>query len=120
MTLFEKIIRREIPAKIAFEDADVIAIHDVNPQAPVHVLIIPKRVIARVGAAEASDTELLGKLLVASPQIARDLGILETGYRLIINHGPSAKTAGHQHRRPGPAAPTKRKRTGANTPIRSR
>ncbi len=98
MTLFEKIIRREIPAKIAFEDADVIAIHDVNPQAPVHILIIPKRVIARVGDAGASDAELLGKLLVASPRIARDLGVFETGYRLVINHGHDAgETVPHLH-----------------------
>lgn len=98
MTLFEKIIRREIPAKIAFEDEDLIAIHDVNPQAPVHVLIIPKKVIARVGDAEAVDAERLGKLLVASQRIARDLGVYDTGYRLVINHGHDAgETVPHLH-----------------------
>lgn len=98
MTLFEKIVRREIPANIVWEDDELIALHDVNPQAPVHVLIIPKKVIARVGEADAADAELLGKLLVASQQIARDLGVHQTGYRLVINHGADAgETVPHLH-----------------------
>ena len=98
MTLFEKIICREIPAKIVHEDDDVIAIHDLNPQAPVHVLIIPKKPVARVGEAEADDAVLLGKLLVASSTIARTLGVYESGYRLVINHGRDAgESVPHLH-----------------------
>lgn len=98
MTLFEKIIRREIPAKIAFEDDEVIAIHDVNPQAPVHILIIPKKVIVRIGDAAQVDAGLLGKLLVTSQRIAGELGVYETGYRLVINHGRDAgETVPHLH-----------------------
>jgi histidine triad (HIT) family protein len=64
MTVFEKIIRREIPAEIVYEDEDVIAFHDVNPQAPVHVLIIPKHCIPRLDEAADEDQSLLGKLLL--------------------------------------------------------
>lgn len=98
MTLFEKISRREIPAKIVHEDADLIAFHDVHPQAPVHVLIVPKRVVARIGEAEATDAELLGKLLLAAQQVATKLGVAESGYRLVINHGPDAgESVPHLH-----------------------
>ena len=98
MTLFEKIIRREIPAQIVHEDDDVIAIHDVNPQAPVHVLIIPKKVIPRVGDATASDAAVLGKLLLATGEIARALGVHKTGFRLVVNHGLDAgETIPHLH-----------------------
>ena len=68
MTIFEKIIAREIPAKIVWEDDDVLAFHDVNPQAPVHVLIVPKRVIPRLADATRADEALLGKLLLASKE----------------------------------------------------
>lgn len=98
MTIFEKIIRREIPAKIAFETDDLIAFHDVNPQAPVHVLIVPKRVMPRVGEAEDADAELLGKLLLASREIAKQLNVLTSGYRLVINHGSDAgESVPHLH-----------------------
>ena len=98
MTLFEKIIRREITARIVHEDDETIAIHDVNPQAPVHVLIIPKKVIPRVGAADLADAELLGKLLLAAGQIAKSLNIYETGFRLVINHGhDGGETIPHLH-----------------------
>ena len=98
MTTFEKIIRREIPAKIVHEDEEMIAIHDVNPQAPVHILIIPKKVVTRIGEADAEDAALLGKLLVASATIARELGIYESGYRLVINHGADAgESVPHLH-----------------------
>ena len=98
MTLFEKIIRREIPARIVYEDETVIAFHDVDPKAPVHVLIVPKRVIARIGEAEEMDALLLGKLLVASRQVASKLGVMESGYRLVINHGPDAgESVPHLH-----------------------
>ena len=98
MTLFEKIIRREISANIVHEDDELIAFHDVHPQAPVHVLIVPKRVVTRVGVVESTDAELLGKLLVASSKIATQLGVFESGYRLVINHGPDAgESVPHLH-----------------------
>ena len=79
MTVFEKIIAREIPAKIVFEDDDVIAFRDVDPKAPVHVLIIPKRVIPRLAQTQEADAPLLGKLIATATQVARDLGIAESG-----------------------------------------
>jgi histidine triad (HIT) family protein len=90
MTIFEKIAAREIPARIVHETDDLLAFHDVNPQAPVHVLIVPKRVIPRIAAATASDAELLGKMMIASGEIAKKLGVLESGYRLVVNNGPDA------------------------------
>jgi histidine triad (HIT) family protein len=87
MTIFEKIVRREIPAKIAFEDDEVIAFHDVNPQAPVHVLIVPKRAVPRLAEAQESDQQLLGKLILTAAKLARDLGVSESGYRVVINNG---------------------------------
>ena len=97
MSIFEKIIRREIPAKIVFEDDDVLAFHDVNPQAPVHVLIVPKRVIARLADAKESDAALLGKLLLAARTVAQKLG-LTSGYRVVINNGPDAgESVPHLH-----------------------
>ena len=98
MTLFEKIIAREIPAKIVFEDDDVIAFQDVNPQAPAHVLIVPKRVIPRLAEAIESDQALLGKLILTAMKVARDLGIGESGYRVVINSGPDAgESVPHLH-----------------------
>jgi histidine triad (HIT) family protein len=97
MTIFQKIVAREIPAKIVYEDDDVLAFHDVNPQAPVHVLIVPKKVIARLADASASDEALLGKLLMAAGKIAKDLG-LTNGYRVVINNGPDAgESVPHLH-----------------------
>ena len=97
MSIFEKIIRREIPAKIVFEDGDVLAFHDVNPQAPVHVLIVPKRVIARLADAKESDAALLGKLLLAARKVAEKLN-LTSGYRVVINNGPDAgESVPHLH-----------------------
>lgn len=97
MSIFEKIIRREIPAKIVFEDDDVLAFHDVNPQAPVHVLIVPKRVIARLADAKESDEALLGKLLLAARKVAKKLE-LSSGYRVVINNGPDAgESVPHLH-----------------------
>jgi histidine triad (HIT) family protein len=86
-TLFQKIIDREIPAKFAHEDEFCVAIHDINPQAPVHVLVIPRRPLARIGAATAEDQTLLGHLLLTAAELARKLGVAESGYRLVINHG---------------------------------
>ena len=98
MTIFEKIIRREIPADIVWEDDDVLAFRDVNPQAPVHVLIVPKRLIARLADVTLADAALLGKLLVASRAVAEKLDLLGSGYRVVINSGPDAgESVPHLH-----------------------
>src|SRR6478752_957479 len=98
MTIFEKIAAKEIPARIAYEGEDFIAFHDTNPQAPVHVLIVPKRCIPRVAEAKESDANLLGRMLVATREIADKLQVLETGYRLVINNGKNAgETVPHLH-----------------------
>ena len=98
MTIFEKIAAREIPAKIVFEDDDVMAFHDVNPQAPVHVLIVPKRVIPRLDETNESDQQLLGRLILTATKVARDLRINESGYRVVINSGPDAgESVPHLH-----------------------
>ena len=98
MTLFEKIIARQIPAKIAHEDDLCIAIHDINPQAPVHLLVIPKQPIARVDAATAADQALLGHLLLTAGNLAKKLGVSDSGYRLVINSGPDGgETVPHMH-----------------------
>lgn len=98
MTLFEKIARREIPANILYEEDDFLAFHDINPQAPVHVLIIPKRCIPRLAEAGERDTALLGRMLLAAKKIALQLGVQESGYRLVINSGPDAgESVPHLH-----------------------
>ena len=98
MTLFEKIVRRDITAHIVYEDAEIIAFNDIDPKAPVHVLIVPKRVIHRVGEARESDAALLGRLLLASQEVAKQAGVFDTGYRLVINHGPDAgESVPHLH-----------------------
>ena len=98
MTVFEKIICREIPAKIVYEDDDVLAFHDVNPQAPVHVLIIPKRGIPRLAQATDADQSLLGKLLLTSRIVAEKLDLSKSGYRVVINSGPDAgESVPHLH-----------------------
>ena len=98
MTVFEKIAAREIPAEIVFEDEDVLAFHDVSPEAPVHVLIVPKRVIPRLAETNESDQALLGKLILTATQVARDLGVSESGYRIVINNGPDGgESVPHLH-----------------------
>ena len=87
MTLFERIIARQIPAKIVYEDDQVLAFHDIQPQAPVHVLVIPKKAIPRIGDALVHDQALLGHLLLKAADVARSLGLESSGYRLVINHG---------------------------------
>ncbi|MBI4626317.1 MAG: histidine triad nucleotide-binding protein [Verrucomicrobia bacterium] len=88
-TLFQRIIDREIPAKIEHEDERCIVIHDIQPQAPVHLLIIPKQPIARVGDATAGDESVLGHLLVTAGALAKKLN-LANGFRLVINSGSDA------------------------------
>lgn len=89
MTIFEKIIAREVPADIVHEDDRCIAFHDISPQAPVHILIVPKKVIPRIGEAVGGDEALLGHLLLTAGEVAAELGVLPTdqGFRLVINHG---------------------------------
>ena len=96
-TLFEKIIAREIPAQIVFEDDLVLAIHDINPAAPTHVLIVPKKPIARIAEATADDQKLLGHLLLKAAEVAKQLD-LKNGYRLVINNGADGgETVPHLH-----------------------
>lgn len=92
-TLFSKIISRELPAKIAYENEEILAFYDIAPQAPTHILIIPKKVIARIDAAQPDDAQLLGKMLLTAQHIARELGLEKTGYRLVFNNGSDAGEA---------------------------
>jgi histidine triad (HIT) family protein len=92
-TLFEKIIAREIPADIVFEDDQVIAFRDINPKAPTHVLIIPKKPIPRLSEAKPSDHQVLGHLLLKAAEVAEKLGLKSGGYRLVFNNGPDAGEA---------------------------
>lgn len=99
-TIFQKIIDREIPAPLVYEDELVAAFNDVNPQAPIHVLIVPKKLIPRVGEAGAEDQATLGALLLAAGKIADKLGIKDRskGFRLVINHGRDAgESVPHLH-----------------------
>ena len=96
-TLFEKIIAREIPAAIVYEDDSVLAIHDINPQAPTHVLIFPKKLIPRIAEATGDDGKLLSHLLLKAAEVAKKLG-LKSGYRLVINNGADGgETVPHLH-----------------------
>ena len=97
MTLFEKIIAREIPADIIFEDDLVLAFNDINPQSPTHVLVIPKKPIARIAEAVPDDHQVLGHLLLKAREVAAELN-LENGYRLVINNGPDGgESVPHLH-----------------------
>jgi histidine triad (HIT) family protein len=84
-TIFDKIIRHEIPADIVYEDDEILGFRDVNPQAPVHVLFIPKRPIATLNDATAGDAPLLGRLLLACADYAKREGFAEQGYRTVVN-----------------------------------
>lgn len=92
-TLFEKIRDREIPADIVYEDQHCLAFRDISPQAPIHILIIPRKPIPRVALAEISDHAVLGQMLLAAGDIARSEGIAESGFRLVINNGPDGGEA---------------------------
>ncbi len=85
-TIFAKIIEREIPAQILYEDELALAFHDINPQAPVHVLVIPKKPLVSLAEAGESDAPLLGHLLIVVKKLAAELG-LENGYRTVLNTG---------------------------------
>ena len=96
MTLFEKIIARQIPARVAYEDGQYIAIHDVEPQAPVHVLVIPKRVIATLNDVTPDDAGLVGGMFVVASKVMAGVG--HTDFRTVFNCGPGAQqTVLHLH-----------------------
>jgi histidine triad (HIT) family protein len=96
-TIFQKIIDRDIPAKIEHEDEVCVVLHDIQPQAPVHLLIVPKQVIPRLAEAAIDDQALLGHLLLVAGRVARKLG-LDGGFRLVINNGPDAcESVPHLH-----------------------
>ncbi|HJN77003.1 MAG TPA: histidine triad nucleotide-binding protein [Myxococcota bacterium] len=98
MTLFEKIIAREIPADIVYQDEFCVAFRDIAPQAPVHVLVVPRRPLVNVASAEPEDAELLGRVLLAAKAVARQEGIEDSGYRLVVNNGAGAgQTVFHLH-----------------------
>ena len=89
-TIFTQIINREIPADIVYEDEFCLAFRDINPQAPVHVLLIPKKEIVSMATAETEDQAILGHLMVKASEIASMLGLSESGYRLVVNTNEDA------------------------------
>lgn len=92
MTIFEKIIARQIPATIVYEDDYVVAFKDINPQAPVHILIVPRKPIPRIESATDEDKMILGHLLLKAKEVAKLAG-LTNGFRLVFNNGPDAGEA---------------------------
>lgn len=92
-TLFEKIIAREVPASIVYEDDLVVAFRDINPQAPTHILIVPKKPIPRMAEAKPGDMQVLGHLLLKVAEVADKLGLTQSGFRLVFNNGPDAGEA---------------------------
>jgi len=92
-TLFEKIIAREVPATIVYEDDLVLAFRDINAKAPTHVLVIPKKPIPRIAEAKPEDHQVLGHLLLKAAEVARKEGVADTGFRLVFNNGPDAGEA---------------------------
>ncbi len=97
-TIFSKIIRKEIPADIVFEDEECLAFNDINPQAPTHVLVIPKKPIREVAEMGDEDVPLIGHLVKVARDIAAQRGLHESGYRLVVNSGAAAgQTVWHLH-----------------------
>ncbi|KPP74134.1 hypothetical protein Z043_106734 [Scleropages formosus] len=86
-TIFGKIIRKEIPAKIFYEDEQCIAFHDVAPQAPIHFLVVPRKPISQLSTAQDEDVALLGHMMIVAKKCAEEMG-LSKGYRLVVNDGP--------------------------------
>jgi len=96
-TIFSRIIAREVPATIVHEDDRCLAFHDVSPQAPVHVLVIPKKPIERLSEIDDADADLMGHLVLVASRLAATLGLAE-GYRLVVNCGPAGgQTVDHLH-----------------------
>ena len=97
-TVFSRIIKREIPADIEFESGSVIAFHDINPVAPVHILIAPKKPLKDISSADPKDQALLGELLLTAKKIADERKLAADGFRLVINTGEKAgQTVPHLH-----------------------
>lgn len=97
-TIFGKIARGEIPADLVYEDEDVVAFRDLNPQAPTHILLIPRKPIPTLNDAGPEDAELIGKLFLAAARVAQDTGIAEYGYRTVVNCNAGAgQTVFHLH-----------------------
>jgi histidine triad (HIT) family protein len=96
--IFCRIASKQIPASLVYEDDTCVAFHDIGPKAPVHVLVIPKAHVRDLADAEPGHETLLGHLLLTAAQIARDLGVDESGYRVVINRGPDAgQSVDHLH-----------------------
>jgi len=87
MTIFAKILSGEIPADLVYEDQDAIAFRDINPQAPTHILVIPRKALVSAAHATAEDTHLMGRLMLVAAEVARQQGLEEEGYRLVTNIG---------------------------------
>lgn len=97
-TIFSRIIKREVPAEIVYEDDLCLAFRDINPQAPVHILVIPKKPIENMDGVEKSDGDLIGHLFLTAKDIAAREGLNESGYRLVLNNGEDAgQTVFHLH-----------------------
>lgn len=97
-TLFGKIIRREIPADIVYEDDLALAFRDIHPQAPIHILVIPKKAIPKLADAQTEDQSLLGHLLLTAKTVAEQQGLKDDGYRVVINTGKDGgQTVYHLH-----------------------
>ena len=95
-TIFGRIARGEVPAKVVYEDDRALAFHDVNPQAPTHILVIPRRPIEKLAAAAENDASLLGHLMLVARRVAADAGLED--YRLVVNNGEGAgQTVFHLH-----------------------
>ena len=97
-TIFQKIIDREIPSQIVYETESLLAFKDIHPQAPVHILVVPKKHVARLAEISEKEAELLGKLLVAAAHVAKLCGLEESGFRVVINNGRhGGETVPHLH-----------------------
>ncbi|MER3500210.1 MAG: hypothetical protein IMHGJWDQ_001837 [Candidatus Fervidibacter sp.] len=83
--IFCRIVAKEVDSRIAYEDEEVVAFHDINPQAPVHILVVPRRHIPTLNDATEAEQALLGKMVLVAQRLAKELGVAETGYRLVLN-----------------------------------
>ncbi len=97
-TIFSKILRKEIPAELLYEDDQCIAFRDINPQAPVHILVIPRKAFESIDAMQDEDEQLVGHLFSVTRDLARRFGLAQSGYRCVINNGSNAgQTVHHLH-----------------------
>jgi histidine triad (HIT) family protein len=97
-TVFSQIIDKKKPAEIIYEDEEVVAFKDINPQAPVHILIVPRKRIPKLTAVDDSDAEILGRMVIVAKKIAKDFGLDHDGFRLLMNEGKNGgQTIYHLH-----------------------